>query len=288
MREFEKKRLYALINLAESKKDYKVCLTHPYEKIADLLKQCELIIDKYGEGICCKDKTLVCYTFKSDSNDVLNDLNHVFYKKMVVELLQNLLEDDLELISEDGEFTFKTKLAYNLDKLEFAPKHTFENCEEELLNELEKAEHSIFAAVAWFTNPKVMEVLIKKANEGVDIVLLLDQGHEPDGNDKGDMKNYNFISKYGTLPFLVCPCLNLNENFGKEYQNIMHHKYCIIDNKTVVHGTYNWTIKAEYNDEDMTTDSNEKSVSDFCDRFKKLRIKYNKKFGFDYSSKFWG
>lgn len=288
MKEFEKKKLYALINHASEKNDVLFGKTKPYEKISELLRQCELRIDKYGEGHLCKDKILVQYIFKSDNEDVLNELCF-YYKKYVVSLISDLLEDDYELVSdEDGEFTFETKIAYDIEKLEFAPKHTFEHCEADLLTELEKAEHSIFAAVAWFTNPRIMDVLIRKANEGVDIVLLLDQGRQPNESDKGDMKNYNFISQYGQLPFLVCPCLNLNESFGKEYQNIMHHKYCIIDNKTVVHGTYNWTIKAEYNDEDMTIDTNEKSVADFNNRFKQLRVKYNKLFGWDYSKKFWG
>lgn len=289
MRNFEKKKLYALINLATEKNTTSFGRANHYENIVKLLRQCELRIDEYGEGRLCRDKTLVQYTFKSDSEDVLDELCGTYNKSRVVSLISDLLEDDYELTSdEDGEFTFETKKVYTIEKLEFAPKHTFEHCETELLKELEKAEHSIFAAVAWFTNPHVMDVLIRKANEGVDIVLLLDQGRQQNENDNGDMKNYNFISKYGVLPFFVYPCLNLNESFGKEYQNTMHHKYCIIDNKTVVHGTYNWTVKAEYNDEDLTIDTNEKSVSDFYSRFKELRVKYKKLFGWDYSKKFWG
>ena len=29
-----------------------------------------------------------------------------------------------------------------------------------------------------------------------------------------------------------------------KFENIMHHKFCVIDLKKVIHGSYNWSIKA--------------------------------------------
>ena len=33
------------------------------------------------------------------------------------------------------------------------------------------------------------------------------------------------------------------------HKNLMHNKFCIIDLKTVIHGSFNWTTKANYNRE---------------------------------------
>ncbi len=284
MREFEKKKLYGLINLAEQEANKGNAFSHKYENIAELLRQCELRIDEFEGARCCRDKNTVRYTFKATDQEVLNQLTGLF-KSDIVGLIEELLEDDFELsMDEYGEVIFETKLVQDIEKLEVAPKHTFENCQKVLIGELEKAEHSIFAAVAWFTNENVLDVLIKKAKEGVDVVLLLDQGRKPNPPvDKGDTKNYCFISSKGYLPFHVYPCLNLNQSF----QNIMHHKFCIIDNKVVVHGTYNWTKKAEYNDEDITIDGNDKSVADFNERFKSLRVKYKKIYTWNCPNSFW-
>jgi phosphatidylserine/phosphatidylglycerophosphate/cardiolipin synthase-like enzyme len=173
-------------------------------------------------------------------------------------------------------------LERNIDYLEFAPKHTFEELEKHLIIEIQKAKHSIFAAVAWFTNSNIMNALKERANEGIDVILLVDKGQPP-----GNTRTYEFIKKCGVLPFYVYPCLSLGTYMGSTYQNTMHHKFCIIDNKVVVYGTYNWTTKAEYNDEDLTIDDNKKSVDDFTNRFCELRKKYSKIYGSEYSSEFW-
>ena len=54
----------------------------------------------------------------------------------------------------------------------------------------------------------------------------------------------------------------------------MHHKFCIIDFKEVLHGTYNWTNNAQYNDEDIEIDKNESTVVKFMNRFNELLAKY--------------
>lgn len=132
------------------------------------------------------------------------------------------------------------------------------------LSNIENAEHSILAAVAWFTNPDIMDALIKKSEEGLTIAVIVDAG------DENDTRNKKFIAKYPNLQFPIFYALNIKWNF----KNYMHHKFCIIDNKIVLHGTFNWTIKAQYNDEDITEDKNESTVASFVEQFKDLRKKY--------------
>ena len=55
------------------------------------------------------------------------------------------------------------------------------------------------------------------------------------------------------------------------YKNIMHHKFCIIDLKTTIHGTYNWTKAAQYNKESISIDRNRETAEKFADEFMRLK-----------------
>ena len=55
------------------------------------------------------------------------------------------------------------------------------------------------------------------------------------------------------------------------YKNIMHDKFCIIDLKTVLHGTFNWTMAANYNKETMAIDRNRETAETFADEFLKIK-----------------
>ena len=268
MREFEKKKLYALINLAKEKKNETLGLAHPFVIIAELLQDCELRIDKYGDGIFCKDKTLVTYTFKSDNQDTLNELTDFYYKPRIVDLIQSLLEDNLELNSEDGELTFETKLVYDLEKLEFAPEVTFEDCENTIIKNLELAEHSIYVAMAWLTNHKIMKVLIEKSSSGIPIIVVAD-------NNESNLK---FKAKYPNLNFPIFYVTN----FGTYFDNptTMHLKFCIIDNSIVISGTFNWSERANFNKESLSVDKNESSVNSYLSEFKSLLVEHKCYFTF--------
>ena len=52
----------------------------------------------------------------------------------------------------------------------------------------------------------------------------------------------------------------------------MHHKFCIIDLDKVVHGSFNWSKKAEYNKETVEVVKSRKSAEDFAEQFKKLYL----------------
>ena len=51
----------------------------------------------------------------------------------------------------------------------------------------------------------------------------------------------------------------------------MHHKFCIIDLKTTIHGTYNWTKAAQYNKESISIDRNRETAEKFADEFMRLK-----------------
>lgn len=261
----ESEKLNCLINLAIEKNDGEDNYNTPYGSLANDLKECELHFDYLME---CPRKSqynrIINYTFKVTNKEIQESL--LMRKKYLIEMCEEILEDDYELPSdEDGYPSIDIKFVRAISKLATPPKTTFEKCADVIIRNIANAEHSILVAVAWFTNPNIMQALIKKSEEGLAIAIIVDAG------GVNDTKNRDFIAKYPDLKFPIYFATNINW----EYKNFMHHKFCIIDNQIVLHGTFNWTVKAQYNDEDVTEDKNETTVTTFVERFKELRKKYN-------------
>lgn len=47
----------------------------------------------------------------------------------------------------------------------------------------------------------------------------------------------------------------------------MHHKFCIIDLKKVITGSFNWTEKANFNFENIKIIESREKAEDFASRF---------------------
>lgn len=239
----------------------------------DLLK-CELRIDKY-EHVRTRalGKTAVLYTFKTNDKDCYEDL--LLKKKPLIEVSQELLDDDYELVfDDDGDPIIEIKYVdEELDYIQAAPKITFENCVDIVIKNLEDAQVSIIGAVAWITNKKILDVLVEKANEGVLINLIAD-------NNKRNIDFRNNNPSYKILPFPISYVTNMNRDIWGNNAT-MHLKYCIIDTKKVLYGTFNWTERACINDEDIHEDSNPSSIKTYIDKYYDLCKKYNTFYDYD-------
>ena len=79
--------------------------------------------------------------------------------------------------------------------------------------------------------------------------------------------------KYDAWGTIVTLTGQLAEPLGRVsiFTYIMHDKFCIIDLKTVLHGTFNWTVAANYNKETMSIDRNRETAERFADEFLKLK-----------------
>ncbi|MGB3650119.1 MAG: phospholipase D-like domain-containing protein [Rivularia sp. (in: cyanobacteria)] len=136
-------------------------------------------------------------------------------------------------------------------------KPCFEKIEQEIIEAIDSAKFTIWVAVAWFTNQKLFKHLVAKKNQGVNVQLIIldDKINESYGiNYEREFETYRF-PKFG------------------QCENILHTKFCIIDLKQVIHGSYNWTNKANYNYENITHDSNRKIAEDYAKQFIKLKNK---------------
>jgi len=102
-----------------------------------------------------------------------------------------------------------------------------------VIEELTKAEHEIYVAVAWFNDSELFNILLDKAEQGKKVDLLISN----DPNNFSETNGLNFaelIEKGGKVSRLI------TENV------LMHNKFCVIDNQTVITGSYNWTFGAFY------------------------------------------
>ena len=137
------------------------------------------------------------------------------------------------------------------------PEVYFEKIEQEIIEAIDNAKFTIWVAVAWFKNQKLFNHLVAKKNQGVNVQLIIldDKINESSGlNYEREFDTYRF-PKYG------------------KYENIFHVKFCIIDLKQVIHGSYNWTYKANYNYEYIENDKNRKKAEHYAKEFIKLKNK---------------
>lgn len=129
----------------------------------------------------------------------------------------------------------------------------FSNIHKVIIHHLEQAQTEIVAAIAWFTDRDIFEVLCKKARLGikVSVALIGDEINQGPGG-----LNFHRLSNFGGNVIFLPP--------GSRDEPTMHHKFCVIDRSTVITGSYNWSHKARSNDENITvvTDS-----TDFAGRY---------------------
>lgn len=125
-----------------------------------------------------------------------------------------------------------------------------------LQNELSLAEKNIKIAVSWFTNFALFKQIKELAHKGLDIRLIINNDSV---NNSGYCLNFNELIQAGVHISLV------------EYPHLIHHKFCIIDNKIVINGSYNWTRFSEKNYENiMIFRNNDYVVQSFDEEFEKI------------------
>ena len=129
---------------------------------------------------------------------------------------------------------------------------TFEGIKNKILATLDRAQVSIWVAMAWFTEDAFAEKLKEKKAHGVDVkIVIYDDGVN---------------AKHG---------VNLDGLEVKEIRGtrggIMHNKFCVVDNQIVINGSYNWSKQAETkNDETVTVLEDIGSATKFSVEFRRL------------------
>lgn len=113
-------------------------------------------------------------------------------------------------------------------------------CEKLLIDNISKAGKTIYAAVYTFAKKSIADALIERAEHGVKISLKLDAV-------QAEFSYTKFLIKRMESAGILIQLITM-----KKKGSHMHHKFAVIDGKTTVTGSFNWTRSAtEFNNENI-------------------------------------
>lgn len=140
-------------------------------------------------------------------------------------------------------------------------KALFTGIQEAIEEELDTARQTVRVAVSWFTNYGLMQKLKELAGSGVHVEVVINNDAI---NNGGYCLDFNELIKAGVDLSLM------------EWPEMMHHKYCVIDGKTVITGSYNWTRFSAKNHENVVIIRNTALAEIYSKEFDKLlqKVKY--------------
>lgn len=135
----------------------------------------------------------------------------------------------------------------------------FENIEQRIIKEIKDAHYAIFVSVAWFTNKKLFNALLEKAKNNcyVSIIIQLDEINSQSGID------------YSQIEIGRSECFKISKD-----AELLHDKFCVIDFKKVITGSYNWTYKAAHNSENILILDDPTVATQYISRFELQKSKY--------------
>ena len=132
----------------------------------------------------------------------------------------------------------------------------FENIQTHLIHELASAQDEITIAVPWFTDRQLFDRICRQSRKGVRVQLLLMQDE---------------INRSGRIPFQQLEASGGQLFWVPEGGRLMHNKFVVIDQKTVIIGSYNWSNKAQTNDENITViNGNLGLASEYITTYRKI------------------
>lgn len=125
----------------------------------------------------------------------------------------------------------------------------------EINTNLKNAKKEILVVSAWFTDQELLNTLIKRAEEGIRVNVIISENKD---NKKLD---FTALIKVGGKLTLV----------KKKGYGMLHEKYCVIDKKMAFHGSYNWTNNAKKNNSESVIFTDHKNtIHQLINDFKKM------------------
>jgi hypothetical protein len=125
-----------------------------------------------------------------------------------------------------------------------------------ILTEINKANQSIFVAMAWFTDRDIANEIIEAKNRTTNIDIIL----------SSNVQNETVKLMFERAGITV-HAFETGDSRG-----IMHHKFCLIDNKISINGSYNYSYNASNNNVENIHVSDDPSIySQLYSEFEKLK-----------------
>jgi phosphatidylserine/phosphatidylglycerophosphate/cardiolipin synthase-like enzyme len=125
-----------------------------------------------------------------------------------------------------------------------------------IISQLEAASKEILVAVSWLTDRELFSILLKKLKAGVRVSLITRNDHL--NNHPNALPWKEFIDAGGELRFC-------------EPGKMLHYKFAVIDRKTALATSYNWTCFAGTNNrENIMVFHEMDTINSFCKEFEYL------------------
>lgn len=139
----------------------------------------------------------------------------------------------------------------------------FQDIEYHLIKHLSETKERVLIAVAWFTNLNISNTLIGLKDVDIDIIV------DDNKINRESIAIKNLLNNSIKISFI--------KDLQKNYY-LMHNKFCVIDNRIVLTGSYNWSKNANTNDENLALISDKDIATSYNMEFSKIK---NKKYKID-------
>lgn len=147
------------------------------------------------------------------------------------------------------------------DTLYFMP-YDAKNAVNALVREIKDAKNEVKIAIYNFTNREIAKAIRDSAKRGVRFKIIFDYK----SNINVSYSQIGYLAKLQNVEV----CTLKGKNNGK-YNGIMHNKIALIDDKSVVFGSANWSKSAfEVNYEMMIISQNESYISQIGEYFERI------------------
>ncbi|MFN5556944.1 MAG: phospholipase D-like domain-containing protein [Chryseotalea sp.] len=133
----------------------------------------------------------------------------------------------------------------------------FSNIRNEIIGQLRKATRDIKVAVAWLTDEDIIRTLTQRVESGLSVTVVISESKE----------NFRNISKWKDF-------LRLGGKLHIATPKFLHHKFCIIDSKAIINGSYNWTYFAQSNEENILVITLETAVDEDGKLLRQFEVKH--------------
>ncbi len=129
-----------------------------------------------------------------------------------------------------------------------------DECAQRIISEIDQAKNTVIVAMYYFTSRPLAQSIVDASVRGVDVKVCMD-GSEPsyEYSKRVYLENKNIPVKLIT---------------GK---GIMHNKFCVIDDEIVITGSFNWTARADLeNDENILIIRSREIAKEYKEEFCRL------------------
>lgn len=189
-------------------------------------------------------------TERGNSNNNNNML--ILYSKYLAENYENEFQELWNKKFGSGNKVKYPIMYLNDKKIEnyFCPE---DSCGRHVINNLNEADNEIYFMTFTFTHDEIGETLVNKHNEGIKIKGIFEKFGKSQYSEYDNLKNNNIDVKWD------------------EYSDFVHHKVFIIDNKTVITGSFNPTKAGDTkNDENILIIHDNNVAREFLGEFEQI------------------